>query len=589
MLPTGRMPVNERQLYDHNPLIQYLNFRQPKLFRWVWNAYLYYHRLKKTAKTFHPVAPILQAQEWNTPPSVEIATDAPTILIVTFNGWSFHTVFDGLIGRALAMRGVRVKFLTCGGVLPICFIHNSSTSHGIEHMPCGRCRSYVESGLGALGFDVARLHDYVSQKERATIQQELDAISESGLTTYQYDGIEMGKPAYLTTRWYFIKDTPLDEEMTPYMRGYLYMVRLTHQAVVNLLKQFSVQHILVLNGMQASDHVISQIAKKYNIPYSSSERGYVKQTVNLIHNAPVSLFPWHDLWQQQYRDQPLADYQKQMVERTLQNRRYGFQQMDNLWERIEEDQAKLLAELKLDQPRNIISIFTNVLGDTATIDYDIGDFKNMLHWLDTVIEYAALLPDKIFVIRVHPAETRIDRYRPTFSINHYLRDNHLATLPDNVRIIFSESILSSYTLLNLSEASLVYTSTIGLEASAMGVTVGVSGRVHYADKNFTVDTSSPEKLWAWLSLPRLSPLENQVLLAKRYLYLMMYRVSIPIQELIDETSFGHMHLKANGWDDLRYGVSPVLDTITDGILYGKPFLNPYADDPTSAWAIASLK
>ncbi|MGV2436033.1 MAG UNVERIFIED_CONTAM: hypothetical protein LVT10_15055 [Anaerolineae bacterium] len=59
--------MNERQLYDHNPLIQYLNFRQPKLFRWVWNAYLYYHRLKKTAKTFHPVAPILQAQEWNTP------------------------------------------------------------------------------------------------------------------------------------------------------------------------------------------------------------------------------------------------------------------------------------------------------------------------------------------------------------------------------------------------------------------------------------------------------------------------------------------------------------------------------------------
>ncbi|MFZ4825947.1 MAG: hypothetical protein ACOYLB_01195 [Phototrophicaceae bacterium] len=580
--------MNERQLYDHNPLIQYLNFRQPKLFRWVWNAYLYYHRLKKTSETFHPIAPILQAEAWNTPPSVEIATDAPTILIVTFNGWSFHTVFDGLIGRALAMRGARVKFLTCGGVLPICFIHNSSTSQGIHHMPCGRCRSYVESGLGAFGFDVATLHDYVSEHERAKIQQELDAIPDDELTTYQYDGIEMGKPAYLTTRWYFIKDSQLDEEMTPYMRGYLYMVRLAHQAVVNLLKQFSVQRIIVLNGMQATDNTILQTAQKYGIPYLSTERGYVNETVCIAHNDTVTLFPWHALWQQQYHDQPLADYQEQMVERTLQNRRYGFQQMDNLWERIEEDQEHFIKELNLENSGRVISVFTNVIGDTGSLDREMG-FKSIFHWLDTIIEYAKLLPDKTFVIRVHPAETRIDRYRPTFSVNHYLRDTHLATLPDNVRIIFSESILSSYTLLNLSEASLVYTSTIGLEASAMGVAVGVSGRVHYADKDFTVDASSPEKLWAWLSLPRLSPLENQVILAKRYLYLMMYRTSIPIKELIDEKSFGQMHLKANGWDDLRYGASPVLDTITDGILYGKPFLNPYADDPTSAWAIASLQ
>ena len=123
----------------------------------------------------------------------------------------------------------------------------------------------------------------------------------------------------------------------------------------------------------------------------------------------------------------------------------------------------------------------------------------------------------------------------------------------------------------------------------MGVVVGVSGAVHYHPKRFTVDTASPEKLWAWLSQPQHTPLENQILLAKRYLYLMMYRTSIPFDELIDEAGFGNMRMPINNWDDLRYGANKVLDMLTDGILYGKPFLNPYADDETSSWAIASLK
>lgn len=581
------MSLNERQIYEKNPLIQYLNFRHPNMFRLVWNAYLYYQRVKQTNTGFHPVTPILQLKEWGTPPAVTIPNDAPTILIVTFTGWSFHTMFDGLIGRALALRGIRVKFLTCGGIQPICFIHNSSTSDGIHHMPCGRCRSYVESGLSAFGFDVETLHDYVDETERKQIQQDLDTVPNDQLTTYTYDGLQMGKPAYLTTRWYFIKDTPLDGEMIPYMRGYLYLVRLTHQAIVNLLKQFSVQRIMVLNGMQASDNIITQTAQKYGIPYITSERGYVNKSVNLAHNTTVTLFPWDALWQT-YQNVPLQSYQQQLVDQTLQRRRYGFQQMDNLWERIEEDETKLREEVRLKASDRIIAVFTNMVGDTGSLDREVG-FKSIFHWIDSIIEYAKALPQKTFVFRVHPAETRIARYRPTASINHYIRETHFPNLPNNVRIIFSDSILSSYTLLNMSESCLVYTSTIGLEASAMGVVVGVGGAVHYHPKRFTVDTSSPEKLWAWLSQPQHTPLENQILLAKRYLYLMMYRTSIPFDELIDEMGFGNMHLPISGWDNLRYGANKVLDAITDGILYGKPFLNPYADDETSSWAIASLK
>ncbi len=560
-----------QQIYERNPILKMLNHRFPGLFRFVWEAFLVYKKVRHKPNRpypLHPTTPILQVRNWKHASS---QGKHPRLLFFSNTGWSTHMVMDGLLGTALQQRGAQVSYFTCGGVLPVCFIQNASSD--VPPMPCGRCRAYADSALRAFGFQAQMLKDLISPRERAQIKAEVEALPDSALLAYEKDGIRIGYYASVSTRWFLLVNViSSDPEMFQRLRGFLFQGVLTHVAIGRLIDQHKPDKIILVNGLHVTEQVVRNVAAQRSVPVVCTERGYLANTFLATHNQPCAFYPLDEMWSA-YRDRELHADQQDELSQYLNGRRYGYKQADNIWKEVEENVERLKADLDLKPGRRLIAVFPNVAGDTAIIDRDIG-YPNIRAWLDHLVAYASQRPNVDIVIRIHPAETRIARFVPREMMGRYLAEHH-PTLPSNLKIIPPESTLSSYTLLEMSDIIAVYSSTTGLEAAVGGKPVVVAGDVHYRGKGFTFDADSREGLTDLLDKLADAPETLNPMLAARYAYLFFFRAMIPLDELLEEGSYGQVRLKITDPNDLRPGRSPVMDTLCDGILNGGMFINPY--------------
>lgn len=565
-----------RTYYEKNPIINSLNHKFPALFRVGWELYLFVRKLRmphnQADLPLSPITPLIQAQRWGEPPS-NLPQAEKHVHLFNFTGWSTMTVWNGVLARSLELRGARTSFFTCGGLLPVCYIQTSAS--GVPPMPCGRCRAYVDSGLKSFGYQTPQLRHLVSEAERKQIEAEITLLQPDKLAEYEYQKIRFGEFASVSTRW-FLLDTQLEltPEVIQRMREFILLGRLTYAAVQRLFDNDCPDHVVMFNGLQVAEQVVRAICEQRDIPYVCLERGYLANTVMAVHGEAASRFPFDSAWEM-YKSQPLEPVQREKLITYLNQRRYGAGQMDNIWEGIEERADILRKELSLQPGRPVVAAFTNVAGDTAILDRELG-YDDIREWIDHMIEIFSRRPDVDLIFRIHPAESRKARYKPRLSFGDYIR-NKYPELPPNIKIIPSSSALSSYTLLDLADLVLVYTSSMGLEAAALGKPVVVSARVHYSGKGFTHDivtkADAEAMLMSWDAKSGFPPASAEM--AQRYLYIFYYRMMMPFDAVMSEGLFGRMKLELTGWHDLAPGKIPVIDTLCDGILTGKAFINPF--------------
>jgi len=149
----------------------------------------------------------------------------------------------------------------------------------------------------------------------------------------------------------------------------------------------------------------------------------------------------------------------------------------------------------------------------------------------------------------------------------------------NVLFVDSNEPLSSYELIRQSKFVIVYNSSIGLEASLLGVPVLCGGKARYTQYPTVFFPQTVEayvqKAEEFLAASQLqNPLEYQRN-ARRVLYWQLYRASIPLDRYIeDHPTPGYVQLKPFSWRDLLLENSTPLRVIVDGIVRGKPFLMP---------------
>ena len=129
-----------------------------------------------------------------------------------------------------------------------------------------------------------------------------------------------------------------------------------------------------------------------------------------------------------------------------------------------------------------VSLFTNVTWDSATLGHDIG-FASMFDWVERSIRLAGQHGDLVLLVRIHPAEGRWgtrEEVQATITAA-------IGEIPPNVHFVPARDAVSSYALLQLSDAVLTYTTTVGLEAAVRGKRVAVAGDTHYRGRGFTDD------------------------------------------------------------------------------------------------------
>lgn len=506
-----------------------------------------------------------------------VATDAPRVLVATSVGsWQHGIAVESLLAVSLTLRGARVEFSLCDAALPACI----AIKYGgvppakllAEERPprCPDCFPLGAAALAQTGLQVNRLSEWISDQDRTTAQTLARQVPFAEIPGFELDGTKVGEHALAgALRYLACGDLDAEPHAEEILRRYFHAALLTVLGMDGLIEGRGIDIVVVNHGIYAPQGLVREAAARRGVRIVTWNPSYKKQTLifshgDSYHHTMISEDPalWADL--------DLDDRRATALETYLESRRRGSH--DWIWfnKEVADDSPARVAALGVDDRRPIVTLLTSVVWD-AQLHYASNAFPGMVDWVRFTIAYFATRPDLQLVIRIHPAE--VTGTNPSRQLMGDEIARSFPTLPPNVAVIPPESDLSTYALLDRSNAALIYSTKTGIESSARGLPTIVAGEAWIRGKGFSHDAVTPAGYRQMLDrLPYEGRLTGAELLrARRYAYHFFFRRMIPI-DLIDVGNKGRFRFEFDSLAPLRSGGSAGLDTVCRGILDGRPFV-----------------
>ena len=513
-----------------------------------------------------------------------LTATGPRILFATgYGSASAMLAVESTIAKSLQLRGAQVMSLACNKTLPACEWNcygNHQPSPG-QYGPrmfararldtCRRCTQSILDLYRTIGISQISLNDFLRPDDVQRLIEIVDAQPYETYDDFVYKDIRVSEHARSNTMRSLLRGTLQDDDNTRWLyRRYLISAMLLTDLTERLFSAAQPERVVAVHGVYVTHGTICEVARKHGIPVVVHGIPYRKGTVWLSHNdsyhrtlvtEPTS--QWENL--------SLTPEQEQKLDGYMGSRLSGGRDYVTYHPHPIEDSEILRQELELDK-RPIIGLFTNVLWD-AQLFYDYNAFDNMIDWLFQTISYFGQRSDLQLVVRVHPAEVKSGQSTRQ-PILAEIRARFPA-LPENVKVIPPESDLSSYTLADMSHATLIYGTKMGLEIAFRGTPVIVAGETLCRGKGFTYDVETKEQYFDLLDhildLPRNS--SQMIARARKYAYHLFFRrmIDFPLFSC-DVVTVRDVTLQFQDLSELLPGNNRNLDTICDGILNGSPFV-----------------
>lgn len=486
----------------------------------------------------------------------------PVVLMMSFRAWTTHLAWETTIAQALRERGARCFFFFCGGGLPICEMGWPVRNSG---EPCRFCSRFTGGMIDAARFPKITLNDLVPLEERVSIMAATRSGGDSG------SGQEGGSPDFgaqiePSLLWFFRSGTvPGTEQAGRARRDFAGGAAVMAVAAKRVLDRVRPDVVVMLNGMFYEERIVREAAAARGVRVVSYESGAQRGTLFFSGRAEVPAVEYDigDLFDEG-PEVALTHDEDERLEALLKGRRGGGQLIRRYYDRPRAPAAGTRPHL--------VALFTNVSWDTAVVGRGHA-FASMTEWILETIRLLGDRSDVELAIRVHPAESRWPGLESRERVSELLAGK-LPSIPANVRIIAPEAPIDSYALAERADTVLVFSSTVGLEAAAMGKPVCVAGLTHYRGKGFTVDADSAEhyaRLLGDLSWARPDPQRRAR--ARRYAYLFFHRAMIPFAAVAERIPT-EPEFRYSSVYELRPGRDRALDLICDGILTGSPLRLP---------------
>ena len=515
---------------------------------------------------------------WN---SARAASEGgPRVLLATSIGSYAHAVtLESAVAAALTFRGAEVHALLCDGAMTACAECEASLYPNVAKFAvdgpgrdlCRDCLWPAERVYGQLGIKVHRYSQWLTPADRAEARRLAGALGYEDIQKFTLDGLAIGEHAHAGALRFFASGSLADEPAAePVLRRYLESALLTAFAARRLLKGVKFSSAVFTHGIYVPWGIVGEVARREGVHVVTWNVAYRKRRFIFSHEDTYHhtlMTEPRDHWD----DGELNATQDRELTKYLSSRREGLFDWIVFHRARRQDAAEIARMLGLNGAKPIVGLLTNVAWD-AQLHYPANAFPNMLEWLVQTCEYFATRPDLHLLIRVHPAE--ISGFPP--SRQPILRElrKRLPQLADNITIVPPESDMSTYALMSLCNAAIIYGTKMGVELASVGLPVIVAGEAWIRNKGLTRDASSPADYFRILAeLPfkeRLSA--RQLARARLYAYHFFFRRMIPLPFIDPKAGYPIYRLKLERVQDLLPGRSDGLDTICDGILQGRPFV-----------------
>jgi len=506
------------------------------------------------------------------------------ILIATSTGGhQAITPVESLLAVALTLRGAQVHLLLCDKVLPAC-LQATTTSfkdqsefpqYGPQKSLCDTCFLHGINTYKPLELPIHLYSEFIKHNEQKKIDMLVKKMNINEIKNFKLHGLEIGEHAFAGALRYFaradISEEPYSDKV---LKRYFHAALTTAYVTNRLLNKFKFDCAVFHHGIYIPQGIVGEVARSKNIRIVNWNPAYRKKCF---------IFSHYDTYHHTLLSEPVSKWENikftgKMEKKTmeyLKSRWFGTK--DWIWfhEKPTIALTRITDELKMDFNKPCIGMLTNVIWD-AQLHYKANAFPNMLDWIIKTIRYFIKRPELQLIIRIHPAEIRgtlPSRQKVAIEIQKCFPN-----LPKNIITIHSESQVSTYAVMDLCNAVLIYGTKTGVELTTRGIPVIVAGEAWIRNKGITMDAKSVNDYYRLLDeLPLKRKMDNRMIRrARKYAYHFFFRRMIPINFLKHIKGWPPYQLKVDKLDDLLPGSDKGLDVICKGILLGKDFI--YKDE-----------
>lgn len=500
------------------------------------------------------------------------ARTGPRVLFFPISGVILQNLFEALVMQSLLLRGADVQVAICDQVLPACErIHQANTA---DRGPrCDSCYSRNSTFYRKQGLDPLRMSEYLTADDNEEASRIAEGTPAGAILDLVYDRVPVGRHAYACAlRSLLIGDLDERPEHQRVLRSYVEAAVLMIRCCRRLMEQERPEVVVVSHGIYLWG-VVTDFFREHDVRMVVYNVGYRKNTTYWFHDETYHkrlVDEPNSLWD----DAEFAPAEEELLNAYMDSRRTGAMDYLTYHPNPQEGRDELLRQLDLDPNRRLFGLFTNIAWDAAIVFRDIA-FRSMTEWVVKTVRHFAGRKDTQVVIRCHPAEVKRE-IETVQKVSDVVRA-HFPRLPSNIRLIPAESDVSTYTLSEVVDAGVVYTTKVGLEFACRGVPVIVVGEPFYRGKGFTVDPETPEDYFRALESlthgQRMTP--EAVGRAKKYAYYYFYRRHLALDYLAPYSQFNPTtSYLLKSLDQLAPGKDPNLDLICEGILTGSEILRP---------------
>ncbi|MGB2955225.1 MAG: hypothetical protein WBB64_04555 [Anaerolineales bacterium] len=477
-------------------------------------------------------------------------------------GLNLNAAFSMITSWGIQLAGRRVYHFSCHSGMSHCVL---GTGVGDPKAP-PPCQGCIKDSGWFTGAAPTIWFDYQEDPE---LKIQLNNKSVSELKEIKYKGRPLGRLVLTSLRWILRRHHLNNNEITRYLyREFILSAHNIAEKFTQFSGEIDPETVVVFNGLQYPEATVRWVAKQGGIrvityevnlqPFSAFFTD--KQATIYPLNIPESFV--------------LSEKQNRVLDQYLQLRFKGEFKMAGIkfWSAMDQLSAEFLSFAEGFE--GLVPVFTNVIFDTSQAHAN-SIFPQMFAWLDLVIETAKKHPRILFVIRAHPDEMRKGKSSQE-SVVSWAADQGLENLP-NVMLIGPDETLSSYELIQRSKFTMVYNSSIGLEATLLGAPVLCAGKARYTQYPtvFYPDSLAEYKdlLTSFLVADEIHLPAHLLENGRRFLFYQLYRASLTFGEFLnDYPSSGYVQLRRFSWKKLLPGGSAVVDCVVNGILNGDEFI-----------------
>ncbi len=497
--------------------------------------------------------------------SIPIANRKPIIFFnasARLEGMNLNAAFGLISSWGVQLAGREVIHFACKSGMSQCVL-GAGLGDPMEPPPCQGCIQHSELFTGAAQTA------WFQYKQDLDLSKLLKNKSVKELETFTYQEYPLGSLVLPSLRWILRRHNLNDDEITHQLFAeYILSAFNITLEFKKVLSHHDPDTIVIFNGLQYPEAVVRWVAKQNNIRVITHEVNLQPYSA-FFTDGQATIYPMAipDAFH-------LTEEQDQLLDTYLAKRFKGDFKMAGVqfWSRMDQLPEDFL--LTASKFKAIVPVFTNVIFDTSQAHANTL-FKDMFDWLDLVLNKASQHPEIFFVIRAHPDEMRKGKSSQE-SVMDWAEDKDVDDY-QNIRLIGPEETLSSYELIQRSKFTMVYNSSIGLEATLLGAAVLCAGRARYTQYPTVFYPATrieyEDKLESFLDEEVISIPEEYYENARKFLYYQLFRTSLRFDEfLFEHPTPGYVQIKNLSWQDFCPGNSPVLDCVVDGIIDGGRFV-----------------